>query len=98
MSNRKIPAGFEEMISFGLVEALLGRRSRRFFLGAEIPEGVFAYQSKGRPHPLTDLEKGLVVACSGNTGWHNLIYRARRYAPHLSFRGWISYQSDLLYR
>jgi hypothetical protein len=34
---------------------------------------------------LSELEKLLVVAaCGGNTGWHHLIYRAERYAPHLS--------------
>lgn len=73
------------MMDFSLVEALLGRRSRRFFLGAEIPDGVFAYESKHEPLPLSELEKLLVVtACGGNTGWHNMIYRAQRYAPHLS--------------
>jgi hypothetical protein len=73
------------MLHFGLIEALLGRRSRRFFMGAEIPDGVFAYKSRHEPAPLSELEKLLVVtACGGNTGWHNLIYRAERYAPHLS--------------
>lgn len=73
------------MLSFGLVDALLGRRSRRFFRGAELADGVLAYQSKHAPLPLTELEKLLVVnACGGNTGWHHLIYRADRYAPHLS--------------
>ncbi|OKL40523.1 hypothetical protein [Pontibacter flavimaris] len=80
-----LPTGFERMMDFGLVEALLGRRSRRFFRGAEIPDGVFAYKSKHAPVPLSDLEKLLVVAaCAGNTSWHHLIYRAGRYAPHLS--------------
>jgi hypothetical protein len=73
------------MLEFGLLEALLGRRSRRFFLGAEIPDGVFAYKSRHPPLPLTELEKLLVVtACGGNTGWHHMIQRAERYAPHLS--------------
>ena len=73
------------MLSFGLVEALLGRRSRRFFMGAEIPDGVFAYKSRHAPVPLSELEKLLVVlACGGNTSWHHLIFRARRYAPYLS--------------
>jgi hypothetical protein len=71
--------------AFGLIEALLGRRSRRFFLGAEIPDGVFAYKSGHAPVPLSELEKLLVVAaCGSNTGWHHLIYRAERYAPYLS--------------
>jgi hypothetical protein len=81
----KLPAGFKEMLSFGLIDALLGRRSRRFFMGAEIPDGVFAYKSRHKPVPLTELEKLLVVAaCGSNTSWHHLIYRAKRYAPYLS--------------
>jgi hypothetical protein len=85
MNSATIPMGFEKMLSFGLVEALLGRRSRRFFLGAEIPDGVFAYQSQHQPVPLSELEKLLLVtACGGNTSWHHMIYRAQLYAPHLS--------------
>lgn len=73
------------MLGFGLVEALLGRRSRRFFMGAEIPDGVFAHKSGHEVVPLSELEKLLVVtACGGNTGWNHLIYRGQRYAPHLS--------------
>ncbi|MFZ5447473.1 MAG: hypothetical protein ACOZFS_02395 [Thermodesulfobacteriota bacterium] len=81
----KMPPGFQDMLGFGLVEALLGRRSRRSFMGAEIPDGVFAYKSRHAPVPLSELEKLLVVtACGGNTSWHYMIYRAQRYAPHLS--------------
>jgi hypothetical protein len=73
------------MLSFGFIEAILGRRSRRFFVGAEIPDGVFAYTSRHKPVPLSDLEKMLIVsACGGNTSWHNMIYRGARYAPHIS--------------
>jgi hypothetical protein len=85
MEKSTLPPGFKDMLQFGLLESLLGRRSRRFFMGAEIPDGVFAYKSKHPPVPLSELEKLLVVAaCGGNTGWHHLIYRAQRYAPHLS--------------
>lgn len=85
MQERVLPPGFEDMRAFGLLEALLGRRSRRFFRGAHIPDGVFAYQSRHPPEPLSELEKLLVVAaCGANTGWHHLIFRAQRYAPHLS--------------
>lgn len=80
-----LPPGFQDMLEFGLLESLLGRRSRRFFMGAEISDGVFAYKSKHAPVPLSELEKLLVIsACGGNTGWNHLIYRAQRYAPHLS--------------
>ena len=85
MKANDFPPGFQDMISFGFMDALLGRRSRRFFMGAEIPDGVFAYNSRHKPLPLTDLEKILIVsACGGNTSWHHMIYRAARYAPHLS--------------
>ncbi len=81
----QLPGGFKDMLSFGLIDALLGRRSRRFFMGAEIPDGVFAYKSRHKPVPLTELERLLVVAaCGSNTSWHYLIYRAKHYAPHLS--------------
>lgn len=83
--DEKLPDGFQKMLDFGLIEALLGRRSRRFLMGAEIPDGVFAHKSTHDIMPLSELEKLLVVtACGGNTGWHNLIQRAERYAPHLS--------------
>jgi hypothetical protein len=85
MGRSDFPPGFQEVMNFGLMEGLLGRRSRRFFMGAEIPDGVFAYKSSQNPVPLSDLEKMLVVAaCGGNTSWHHMIYRGDLYAPHLS--------------
>jgi len=85
MKQSDLPLGFQDVMSFSLIEALLGRRSRRFFMGAEIPDGIFAYKSKHNPLPLNELEKLLVVAaCGGNTGWHNMIYRGENYAPYLS--------------
>jgi hypothetical protein len=85
MEQTSLPPGFDDMMSFGLMEALLGRRSRRFFMGAEIPDGVLAYRSQHEPMPLSKLERLLVVAaCGGNTGWHHMIFRGQRYAPYLS--------------
>src|SRR6478735_3314174 len=85
MSKETLPAGFADMLKLPLIHALLCRRSRRFFMGAEIPDGVLAYKSRHKPVPLSELEKLLVVtACGGNTGWHHLIYRAKLYAPHSS--------------
>jgi hypothetical protein len=85
MTRVNLPPGFDDIRKFGLIDALLGRRSRRFFMGAEIPDGVFAYTSKYDPVPLSELEKLLVVgACGANTGWHHMIYRGENYAPHLS--------------
>lgn len=77
--------GLQTLREFPLLDALLGRRSRRFFQGARVPDGVFAYDSRHPPLPLSELETLLVVgACGGCTGWQDLIYRADRYAPHLS--------------
>jgi hypothetical protein len=85
MKEASVPPGFQDMLSFGLVEALLGRRSRRFFMGGAIPDGVFEYKSRHKPVPLTDLEKMLVVsACGGSTSWHHMIFRGFNYAPYLS--------------
>lgn len=80
-----VPPGFEDMMSFPLVEALLGRRARRFSLGAEIPDGPLVYKSRQEPLALSELEQALVLtAAGGNTGWHYMITRHARYAPHLS--------------
>lgn len=85
MDDPSLPKGLLRALEFPLVAALLGRRSRRVFRGAVIPDGVFAYRSPHPPLPLSELEKLLVVtACAGGTGWHHLIYRADRYAPALS--------------
>ena len=85
MSSNEFPQGFTDMLEFPLIQALLGRRSRRFFMGAEIPDGPMAYKSKHEPEPPDDLETMLVLtAMGGATGWHNLIYRHTAYAPHLS--------------
>ncbi len=74
-----------ELAAFPLVEALFGRRSRRFALGAEIPDGPLAYRSRHEPLPLSDLERMLVLtAMGGTTGWHYSITRHARYAPHVS--------------
>ncbi len=75
----------EELAAFPLLEALYGRRSRRFALGSEIPDGPLAYRSKHEPLSLTELERLLVLsAMGGTTGWHYSITRHARYAPHVS--------------
>jgi len=75
----------EDLAGFPLMEALFGRRSRRFALGDEIPDGPLAYKSKHEPVPLTELERALVLASmGGTTGWHYGIPRHERYAPHIA--------------
>jgi hypothetical protein len=74
-----------QLAAFPLVEALFGRRSRRFALGDELPDGPLAYRSRHEPLPLDELERMLVLsAMGGTTGWHYSITRHARYAPHVS--------------
>jgi nitroreductase len=47
--------------NYPLFEALYRRRSRRFGLGFEMPEGPFRYKSAHAPVPLTELEEALLV-------------------------------------
>jgi hypothetical protein len=74
-----------ELEDFPLVEALFGRRSRRFARGGEIPDGPLAYRSGHEPVPLSELGRMLVLgAMGGTTGWHFSITRRARCAPHVS--------------
>jgi hypothetical protein len=78
-------AALRDIAAFPLVEALFGRRSRRFALGATIPDGPLAYRSRHAPVALSELERLLVLsAMGGTTGWHYSITRNARYAPHLA--------------
>jgi hypothetical protein len=47
--------------SYPLFEALYGRRSRRFGLGFEMPEGPFRYRSLHTLVPLSEIEEALLV-------------------------------------
>src|SRR4051812_2000679 len=78
-------AALQELLTFPLVDAIFGRRSRRFLRGAHIPDGPLAYRSTEEPLGLSELERLLILtAVGGTTGWHNSITRHERYAPHLS--------------
>uniref|UniRef100_UPI00109D0942 hypothetical protein n=1 Tax=Auritidibacter ignavus TaxID=678932 RepID=UPI00109D0942 len=71
-----------ELAEFPLYEAIIGRRSRRFPVGGEIPDGVLAYTSSQASRPLTDLQRALVLATvTGQTGWHFGITRHPGYQP-----------------
>src|ERR1700679_4231908 len=75
----------EDLLRFPFVDALFGRRSRRFFLGAEIPDGPLAHKSRHELVGLSETERWLILtALGGTTGWHNSITRHDRYAPLLS--------------
>ncbi len=81
---RELPDGLLEAVRFPLIEAIHGRRSRRFARGASIPDGPLAYESKHEPVPLTELQQLLLLTTvAGNTGWSNLIPYNRAYLPKL---------------
>ena len=69
MTNR--PTRLETFLEFPLIQALFGRRARRFGLGMEIPSGPLAFKSEEGPLPLTELEQMiLVAAATGVSGWN----------------------------
>jgi hypothetical protein len=74
-----------DVLKFPLMEAIAGRRARRFCMGAEIPDGSLAFKSKHKPLPLNEIEQLLVLTSMGGvTGWHFAIMRHARCAPRLS--------------
>lgn len=84
-TNEKLSQTLNEVLNFPLMEALAGRRARRFCLGAEIPDGVFAFKSKHPSFPLNKTEQLLVLSTmAGVTGWNFAIMRHPKYAPKLS--------------
>lgn len=63
-------AATDQLLSFPLMQALFGRRARRFGLGMELPSGPLAYRSAREPLPLTEQEQMvLVAAATGVSGW-----------------------------
>jgi nitroreductase len=54
-------APLDQAWNYPLFEALYRRRSRRFGLGFEMPEGPFKYKSAHAPVPLTELEEALLL-------------------------------------
>lgn len=51
-----------DLLDYPLIDAINGRRSRRFGLGMEIPSGPLAYESDSEPQPLSELEQAVLVA------------------------------------
>lgn len=79
-----VPKGLVDAVNFPLIEAIHGRRSRRFARGASIPDGPLAYTSKHKPEPLSELEQMLLLTTvAGNTGWANLIPHNKFYSPNI---------------
>ena len=79
-----VSQGLRDAVEFPLIEAIQGRRSRRFGKGMSIPHGPFAYDSKHAPAPLSKQQQLLLLTTmSGNTGWANLIPYNRLYLPRI---------------
>jgi hypothetical protein len=75
------------LLAFPLMDALFGRRARRFGLGMEIPSGPLAFRSAHDPLPLTELEQMiLVAAATGVSGWSfGVPFGPRTPASHAEF-------------
>lgn len=60
-----------ELARFPLLDALFGRRSRRFGVGMSIPDGPLAYTSRHPPQPLSEAERLVLIAVGvGLSGWN----------------------------
>lgn len=74
-TNNTLDDTLGSLLKFPLIEAIAGRRSRRFCMGAEIPDGVLAFKSKQKPLPLSEIEQLLVLTSMGGvTGWNFEIF------------------------
>jgi hypothetical protein len=77
-------AALIEAAQFPLLAAITGRRSRRFPVGGQIPDGALAFTSRRPVQPLSDVERALVLTVTGGvTGWHYGISYNASYAPSL---------------
>jgi hypothetical protein len=96
-----IQAGLKRAAEFPVLDAIFGRRSRRFALGAELT-GPLAFKSQKPPLPLDPAEEAvLVAAATGVTGVANDEWpftdwkRARTGADKLTSYTGRTYQSPL---
>ena len=64
-TNPKLTETLNDLLKFPLMEAIAGRRSRRFCMGAEIPDGVLAFKSKHKAMPLSEIEQLLILSTMG---------------------------------
>jgi hypothetical protein len=53
MSDTANEDPLKDLFDFPLLEAMYGRRARRFGMGMEIPSGPLAFRSSFEPAPLT---------------------------------------------
>lgn len=78
-----------DLLGYPLLEAIYGRRSRRFGLGMSIPAGPLAFTSRSEPVPLSELEQAVLVAAgTGVTGWSfGVPFGPDRPDEHAAFTG-----------
>ena len=58
------------LLDYPLMNAIFGRRARRFGLGMRIPSGPLTFTSRHDPVPLSELERSLLLAVgTGVSGW-----------------------------
>lgn len=62
----------DSLNGFSLIQALFGRRSRRFGAGMSIPDGPLAYASQRPPQPLDQLERSLLILAGAGVSGFNL--------------------------
>ncbi|MFG1793386.1 hypothetical protein [Nocardia sp. NPDC049149] len=75
-------AALSDLARYPLLDAIYGRRSRRFPVGGAIPAGPLAFTSSKPPQSLSDLERAVVLnTVAGWTGWHFGISHHPGYAP-----------------
>lgn len=71
MTSPDRSAALNGLANFPLLDALFGRRSRRFGVGMSIPDGPLAYTSTLPPQPLSEIERAVLVAVGvGISGWN----------------------------
>ncbi|MDI4657933.1 hypothetical protein [Xanthobacter autotrophicus] len=76
--------GLVQAATFPLIDAIRGRRSRRFAKGASIPDGPLAFTSRHAAKPLDPQEQMLLISTvAGNTGWANLFSHHPAYGAKL---------------
>jgi hypothetical protein len=65
------PDPLSDLLRFPLLQAIFGRRARRFGLGMALPSGPLAFESAAEQVPLTEREQMiLVAAATGVSGWN----------------------------
>lgn len=70
-NKMKQSKAFSDLMQYPFLNALFGRRARRFGLGMEIPSGPLAYKSEKEPITLSETEQMLLVAAAtGVSGWN----------------------------